>query len=195
MRWPGGEKSIGSDVPADRVKRGFYLATLAHCMECHSHKPDGTPDFVNSWGKGGHEMKGAFGSVIASNILSHNEKGVGVWSDDELRRALIEGKGRDGRAFKQPMARHVYFSKMTDQDINAIILDADHSAGRIGSLVPRASSRYTAAHDDCFHRHFASPPPFREHGARLIWFVPPEKGPRHVFPLRRSAVVALIRWS
>ena len=113
MRWPGGEKSIGSDVPADPVKRGFYLATLAHCMECHSHKPDGTPDFVNSWGKGGHEMKGAFGSVIASNILSHNEKGVGVGSDDELRRALIEGKGRDGRAFKQPMARHVYFSKMT----------------------------------------------------------------------------------
>ena len=112
MRWPGGEKSIGSDVPADPVKRGFYLATLAHCMECHSHKPDGTPDFVNSWGKGGHEMKGAFGSVIASNILSHNEKGVGVWSDDELRRALIEGKGRDGRAFKQPMARHVYFRKI-----------------------------------------------------------------------------------
>ncbi len=66
-------------------------------------------------------MKGPFGSVIVSNISSHNEKGVGVWSDDELRRALIEGKGRDGRAFKQPMARHVYFSKMTDQDINAII--------------------------------------------------------------------------
>ena len=74
MRWPGGEKSIGSDVPADPVKRGFYLATLAHCMECHSHKPDGTPDFVNSWGKGGHEMKGPFGSVIVSNILSHNER-------------------------------------------------------------------------------------------------------------------------
>ena len=107
--------------PIGSVKRGFYLATLAHCMECHSRKPDGTPDFVNSWGKGGHEMKGPFGSVIVSNILSHNEKGVGVWSDDELRRALIEGKGRDGRAFKQPMARHVYFSKMTDQDINAII--------------------------------------------------------------------------
>jgi mono/diheme cytochrome c family protein len=118
---PGGEKSIGTEVPADPVKRGFYLATLAHCMECHSRKPNGMPDFVNSWGKGGHEMKGPFGSVIVSNISSHKEKGVGAWTDDELRRALVEGKGRDGRAFKQPMARHVYFSKMTEPDVNAII--------------------------------------------------------------------------
>ena len=28
---------------------------------------------------------------------------------------------RDGRTFKTPMARYVYFSKMTEQDINAII--------------------------------------------------------------------------
>jgi hypothetical protein len=34
---------------------------------------------------------------------------------------LVEGKGRDGRTFKQPMARHVYFAKMTPQDIDAII--------------------------------------------------------------------------
>ena len=49
---PGGEKSIGSEVPADPVKRGFYLATLAHCMECHSRKPDGTQDFTDSLGQG-----------------------------------------------------------------------------------------------------------------------------------------------
>jgi mono/diheme cytochrome c family protein len=118
---PGGETSIGAAVPADPVKRGFYLATIAHCMECHSRKPDGTPGYKDSWGKGGHEMKGPFGAVTVSNITSHKEKGVGAWSDDELRRALVEGKGRDGRAFKQPMARQVYFSKMTADDVNAII--------------------------------------------------------------------------
>jgi len=118
---PGGEKSIGNEVPTDPVKRGFYLATLAHCMECHSRKPDGVQDFTNSWGKGGHEMTGPFGSVIVRNISSHKEKGVGAWTDDELRRALVEGKGKDGRAFKTPMARQIYFSKMTEQDINAIV--------------------------------------------------------------------------
>lgn len=118
---PGGETSIGAAVPADPVKRGFYLATIAHCMECHSRKPDGTPGYKDSWGKGGHEMKGPFGAVTVSNITLHREKGVGAWSDDELRRALVEGKSRDGRAFKQPMARQVYFSKMTADDVNAII--------------------------------------------------------------------------
>jgi hypothetical protein len=44
------------------------------------------------------------------------------------------------------------------------------------------ASRYIAAHDDHCRHHLASPPPFRENGARLILFVPPEKGPRHVFP-------------
>jgi hypothetical protein len=56
-----------------------------------------------------------------SNISSHKEKGVGAWSDDDIRRALTQGIGRDGRAFKMPMARHVYFAKMTAEDINAII--------------------------------------------------------------------------
>jgi hypothetical protein len=66
-------------------------------------------------------MKGPFGSVIVSNITSHKEKGVGVWTDAELKRALTEGIGRDGRVFKPPMARQRFFSKMTEQDLNAIV--------------------------------------------------------------------------
>jgi hypothetical protein len=49
--------------------------------------------------------------------------------------------------------------------------------------VPWAASRYIAAHDDRCRRHFASPPPFRENGARLILFVPPETGSAACFPL------------
>lgn len=118
---PGAETSIGDMVPADLVKRGFYLATLAHCMECHSRRPDDVQDFKNWWGKGGHEMKGPFGSVIVSNISSHKEKGVGALTDAELKRALTEGIGHDGRLLKPPMARQAFFSKMTEQDLNAIV--------------------------------------------------------------------------
>jgi mono/diheme cytochrome c family protein len=118
---PGAEASVGDSVPTDPVKRGFYLATLAHCMECHSRSPDGVQDFKHSWGKGGHEMTGPFGSVVVRNISSHKEKGVGAWTDAELKRALVEGVGRDGRRFKPPMAREIYFSKMTEQDLDAIV--------------------------------------------------------------------------
>ena len=48
----------------DPLKRGFYIATIAHCMECHS---------------------------------------------------------RRARSVKGPMARQFYFSKMTPDDLNALV--------------------------------------------------------------------------
>jgi mono/diheme cytochrome c family protein len=118
---PGAERPIAEEALKDPVKRGFYLATLAHCMECHARRADGVQDYVNAWGRGGHEMKGPFGSVTVRNITSHPEKGIGAWSDAEIKRALTHGVGRDGRAFKLPMARQIYFSKMTDDDLNALV--------------------------------------------------------------------------
>ncbi len=115
------EKPIAEDALRDPVKRGFYLATIAHCMECHSRRPDGTQDYVSWYGKGGAKFKGPFGTVLARNISSHPTAGIGAWTDAEIRHALAQGIGRDGRAFKMPMARHIYYSKMTADDLNALV--------------------------------------------------------------------------
>jgi hypothetical protein len=56
-------------------------------------------------------MKGPFGSVVVSNISSHKEKGVGAWTDAELKRVLTEGIGRDGHVLKQPMARQLFLAR------------------------------------------------------------------------------------
>ncbi len=118
---PGAEKPIDEAALGDPVRRGFYLATIAHCMECHSRRADGTQDYKGSWGKGGYEFTGPWGKAVASNITSHPTAGIGAWSDAEIKKALTQGVGRDGRTFKQPMARQVYFSRMTEQDLNAIV--------------------------------------------------------------------------
>jgi len=118
---PNAEKAIDEASLDDPVKRGFYLATIAHCMECHSRRPDGTQDYVNWWGRGGYEFKDTWGTARASNITSHPTAGIGKWSDDEIKRALTQGIGRDGRTFKPPMARHVYFSKLTEADLTALV--------------------------------------------------------------------------
>jgi mono/diheme cytochrome c family protein len=118
---PGAEKPIDETALRDPVKRGFYLATLAHCMECHSRRSDGRQDFSNSYGRGGYEMAGPWGKATVSNITSHPTKGIGGWSNAEIRRALTHGVARDGRPFKQPMARQVYFSKMEATDVDAIV--------------------------------------------------------------------------
>lgn len=118
---PGAVKPFAEEDLRDPVKRGFYLATIAHCMECHGRRPDGVQDYQNSWGKGGYVFKGPFGSAVVPNITSHPKSGIGAWTDLEIRRTLTHGVSRDGRAFKQPMARQDYFSKMTDPDLDALV--------------------------------------------------------------------------
>lgn len=118
---PGAGKPFDEAAMGDPVKRGFYLATIGHCMECHARRPDGTQDFKTWWGKGGNVMKGPFGAVTVANITSHPKSGIGAWSDTEIKRALTQGVSRDGRAFKPPMARQMFFSKLTEADLNALV--------------------------------------------------------------------------
>jgi mono/diheme cytochrome c family protein len=118
---PGADKPIDESALRDPIRRGFYLATLAHCMECHSRRPDGQQDFSNWFGKGGHEMTGPWGKAVVPNITSHATKGIGSWSDAEIKRSLTHGVARDGRPFKLPMARQIYFSKMDQTDIDAMV--------------------------------------------------------------------------
>jgi len=118
---PGAVKPFTEEALRDPAKRGFYLATIAHCMECHGRRPDDVQDYKNAWGKGGYVFTGPWGSAVTSNITSHPKSGIGAWTDTEIRRALTHGVSRDGRAFKPPMARQDYFSRMTDADLDALV--------------------------------------------------------------------------
>ena len=118
---PGAVEPFTEAALRDPVKRGFYLATIAHCMECHGRRPDGVQDYKNAWGKGGYVFKGPWGTAVVPNITSHPKSGIGAWTDAEIRRALTHGVSRDGREFKPPMARQNYFSRMTEEDLNALV--------------------------------------------------------------------------
>jgi len=118
---PGATKPFTEADLREPVKRGFYLASLAHCMECHGRKPDGTQDYKNNWGKGGYVFKGPWGTAVVSNITSHPKSGIGAWTDEEIKRSLTHSVSRDGRAFKPPMDRKEYFSRLTDEDLNAFV--------------------------------------------------------------------------
>ena len=119
---PGADKPFTDEMLKEPVKRGFYLATIAHCMECHARTPDGKQDYVNWWGRGGAPFGPPGGNQVkASNITSHKTAGVGAWTDAEIKRVLTHGVGRNGRPLVLQMQRQVYFAKMTDQDLDAIV--------------------------------------------------------------------------
>jgi hypothetical protein len=72
--------------------------------------------------KGGRIFKGPWGAATAANISSHREKGLGAWTDAEIRRALLEGVSRNGRPLALPMAQYArYYKRLTAADLDAIV--------------------------------------------------------------------------
>ena len=115
-------------VLRDPVRRGAYLVTIGHCMECHSAWARGVSDFKNGFGKGGRvfsrSLVQGFPSTweksTAPNITSHPTAGIGAWTDSEIKRAITKGIARDGRVLNPPMAI-AWYSGMTESDLDAII--------------------------------------------------------------------------
>lgn len=120
---PGADAPFDDGALTDKIRRGLYVASLARCMACHSGETDDAPDHGNKLGAGGKVFHTAAGVTVASNISAHPEKGVGAWSDDELKRAIKEGVSRDGRSLKPPMSNlaKAHFSKMSSEDLDALI--------------------------------------------------------------------------
>jgi len=117
---PGGEKPFTEAMLSDKVKKGFYLATIAHCMECHTPMGPRGRDFASKLGTGGFEFPGPWGVSVSRNITSSKEKGIGGWTDEEIKRAITQGVSRDGSKLKPPMGYH-YYSTVSTDDLDAIV--------------------------------------------------------------------------
>jgi hypothetical protein len=90
-------------------------------MECHTpFGSKGGPDFAGSLGKGGREFPGPWGVSHSRNITSDKEKGIGAWSDDEIKQAITKGIRRDGTHLKPPMGFEFY-ANLTPDDLDALV--------------------------------------------------------------------------
>ncbi len=119
MSPPGADKPLTEAELRDPVRHGFYLVTIAHCMECHTPTVNDEPNFANL-GKGGREFKGPWGLVVSRNITSHKNKGLGAWTETEIKAAITKGVRKDGTHLKGPMGFALY-ATMTDADLNSIV--------------------------------------------------------------------------
>ena len=120
--YPGAEKPMSEGDLRDPVRRGLYLASLGHCMQCHAERHNDIPNYHTGAGRGGREYKTPAGLVRAANITSHPTKGLGAWSDAEIKRSLTEGVSRNGRPLALTMATYAqYLKRLTDEDLNALV--------------------------------------------------------------------------
>ncbi len=118
--FPGSEKPYTEAMMSDPVKKGFYLATIGHCMECHTPFGPRGKDFAADLGKGGMEFPGPWGTSVSRNITSGKTKGIGAWTDAEIKTAVTQGKSKDGSPLKPPMG-FGYYAHMTPADLDAVV--------------------------------------------------------------------------
>jgi mono/diheme cytochrome c family protein len=120
--YPDADTGFSKATLADPVRRGAYLVTIGHCMECHSAWSRGVSDFKTGLGRGGRAFPLREGAPdagpgsIAANITSHPTAGIGGWTDAEIIRAVTQGVGRDGRTLKPPMA-YGYYEALKPADL------------------------------------------------------------------------------
>jgi len=118
--FPGGEKPYTEAMLGDKLKNGFYLATIGHCMECHTPFGARGKDFVGDLGKGGMEFPGPWGKSVSANITSSKAKGLGDWTDAQIKAAITAGTSKDGHKLKPPMG-YPFYARMKAEDLDAVI--------------------------------------------------------------------------
>jgi len=118
--FPGGEKPYTEAMMSNKLKRGFYLATIAHCMECHTPMGPKGREFATKLGAGGFEFPGPWGVSVSRNITSSKTKGIGGWTDEEIKRAITQGISKDGSHLKPPMG-FSYYATLKPEDLDAVV--------------------------------------------------------------------------
>jgi mono/diheme cytochrome c family protein len=118
--FPGADKPYTEAMMSDKLKKGFYLATIAHCMECHTPMGPKGREFATKLGTGGFDFPGPWGVSTSRNITQSKTKGIGAWTDAEIKRAITTGVSKDGSKLKPPMGFH-YYATMTGGDLDAIV--------------------------------------------------------------------------
>ncbi|MEZ0212133.1 MAG: cytochrome c [Xanthobacteraceae bacterium] len=113
-----GPPEAARGTPADTIRRGWYIGTLARCLGCHS-APDarGEPDLAGGLGRGGMRFEGPWGVVVAPDITP---AGLRDWSDENIRRALVEGVAPGDRKLAAPMQSKAY-AQLAPEDLAALI--------------------------------------------------------------------------
>ena len=97
---------------AEQIERGAGLARTGNCMACHTAR-GGQPY------AGGRFIDTPFGRVVAGNLTPDAQTGLGLWSPQAFRRALHEGRSRDGRLLV-PAFPYTHTTLMTDADVDAL---------------------------------------------------------------------------
>jgi mono/diheme cytochrome c family protein len=107
---------------SERLARGKYLVNgIGECFACHGPYDLNAPGWPPVRGKEGSGL--AFRSgLVAANLTSDRETGIGNWTDDMLARAIREGVRHDGHLLDPTVMPYEFYRSMSDEDLASVIV-------------------------------------------------------------------------
>lgn len=108
--------SASAETP---VERGAYLVNaVMACAACHQARgPEGA---AKPLAGGTRAVETEAYVVHPGNLTPDAQTGLGAWSDAEIRRAIAEGIGRDGRRLAPEMPS-AFYAALPAADLDAVV--------------------------------------------------------------------------
>ena len=105
---------------SDKVKKGFYLVTIAHCMECHTPMEKGARQWDAAWAPAAlnFPVHGASRCRATSRRARPRASAPGATTRSSARSR--PGVSKDGSKLKPPMG-YQYYATLTPDDLDAIV--------------------------------------------------------------------------
>lgn len=115
LAWSAPANSPASDTEqTELVEHGEYVLRAAGCVSCHTRKDDDAPFLA-----GGRAIASPFGTFYGPNITPDETTGIGDWTEEDLVRALQQGRGPGGRHY-YPAFPYTSYTRMKREDIEAL---------------------------------------------------------------------------
>ena len=114
------------EATPERLARGRYLTrALLDCETCHTPRDwtqHGAPRLPGKELVGqAITLPGFPGSVVVPNLTPDPETGAGLWTDDQIARAIREGiKHDDSTLF--PIMPYMLYRNLSDEDLAAVVV-------------------------------------------------------------------------
>lgn len=103
------------------LERGTYLVRgIVACGNCHTPKDAEGRPIADREFAGGFVIETPAFRTVTPNITPDPGTGIGTWSDEEIIRAIRDGRHANGRMLRPPMPYEEY-RKMSDRDVRAIV--------------------------------------------------------------------------
>jgi mono/diheme cytochrome c family protein len=124
---------------SDKAARGAYLVnSVMGCTDCHTpvDPTTGAPQ-MDKYLAGKQPYEGPWGIVYGGNITPDNETGIGAWTDEELKRAILTGVRNDGR--RLILMPWFVYSSLTDEDADAVVYYLKNVLPAVNNQIPAAA--------------------------------------------------------